>query len=63
MMKLNRDDIIFKFLKGREIVIADILSRAYLNEPNENQLEIFMVKVIPRMSTDQIRHEAYNSIG
>lgn len=32
MMKLNRYDIVFKFLKEKELVIADTLSRAYINE-------------------------------
>lgn len=44
-MKLNRYDIVFKFLKGKELVIADTLSRAYINEETETRLDIFMVQV------------------
>lgn len=45
MMKLNRYDIVFKFLEGKELVIADTLSRAYINEETETRLDIFMVQV------------------
>lgn len=45
MMKLNRYHIVFKFLKGKELVIADTLSRAYINEETETRLDIFMVQV------------------
>lgn len=45
MMKLNRYDIVFKFLKGKELVIAGTLSRAYINEKTETRLDIFMVQV------------------
>lgn len=45
MMKLNRYDIVFKFLKGKELVIADTLSTAYINEKTETRLDIFMVQV------------------
>lgn len=44
-MKLNRYHIVFKFLKGKELVIADTLSRAYINEETETRLDIFMVQV------------------
>lgn len=45
MMKLNRYDIVFKFLKGKELVIADTLSRAYINEKAKTRLDIFMDQV------------------
>lgn len=45
IMKLNRYDIVFKFLKEKELVIADTLSRAYINEKAETRLDIFMVQV------------------
>lgn len=44
MMKLNRYDIIFKYMKGKELVIADILSRAYTNDETETRLIIFKLQ-------------------
>lgn len=35
MMKLNRYDITFKFVKGEDLVIADALSRATVEVPGE----------------------------
>ena len=47
MMKLNRSDTKFKFLKGEKLVIADTLSKAYVKvtDPAENRLNIFSVKI------------------
>ncbi|XP_061190532.1 uncharacterized protein K02A2.6-like [Saccostrea echinata] len=54
MMKLNRYDIVFKFLKGKDLVIADTLSRAYLDEPTEKRLDIFMVQVNPNLNDSRL---------
>lgn len=35
MMKLNRYDITFKFIKGEDLVIADALSRATVEDPDD----------------------------
>lgn len=45
MMRLNRYDIVFKFLKGKELVIVDTMSSAYINEKTETRLDIFMVQM------------------
>lgn len=35
MMKLNRYDITFKFIKGEDLIIADALSRATVEDPDD----------------------------
>lgn len=45
MMKLNRYDIVFKFLKGKELVIAYTLSRAYIYEETETRLDILRLQI------------------
>lgn len=56
MMKLNRYDIVFKFLKGKELVIAGTLSRAYINEKTETRLDIFMVQVSSDLNYSRLHH-------
>ena len=37
MMKLNRNDITFKFIKGEDLVIADALRRTTVEDPDVRQ--------------------------
>ncbi|XP_062621337.1 uncharacterized protein K02A2.6-like [Saccostrea cucullata] len=58
MMKLNRYDITFKFVKGEDLIIADMLSRATIEVPTDDRPRIMTVCVDPDLSDvrlDEIR--------
>ncbi|XP_060074979.1 uncharacterized protein K02A2.6-like [Ylistrum balloti] len=55
IMKLYRYDVEFQFLKGTSLVIADTLSRAFLDEARQRIMNIRVHEDIPDVRLEEIR--------
>ncbi|KAK3091320.1 hypothetical protein FSP39_018897 [Pinctada imbricata] len=66
MMELHRYNIEFQYLKGEKLVIADTLSRAFLQEDQDDRPRIFMSTVNEDISDerlDEIREATRNDFS